>query len=220
MKAMIQFTDFYDDIGFMVALFYTDMLNNADIYEIANHLTNKVSDDNLANIIVNGTDDDNNKKLFENYLNKLKIKLLNPKRALIAKVFYYILHNRIDLRKGIKFANFEVSNNENITKYVGDDVGIEQILGNYYAIADGDIKDKKDIEATKKLILEELQQYVHDNLEHIEKIKDEEVIQGQKQTKQHHGFVTFWLWLTIIGAGMECYMQCHLNLVENIRIIV
>ncbi|MDR1220650.1 MAG: hypothetical protein LBK73_13705 [Treponema sp.] len=165
MKVMIQFIDFYDDIGFMSALFYSDMLNNVDIYKIANHLTNNISDDNLVKIIVNGVDDDNNKKLFENYFIKLNIKLLHPKKALIAKVFYYILHNRIDLSKGIKFANFEVSDNENITRYVGDDVGIEQILGNYYAVDDGDLTDKKDIEATKKLILEEMQQYVHDNLE-------------------------------------------------------
>jgi hypothetical protein len=169
MKDMIQFIDFYDDIGFMAALFYSDMLNNADIYKIANHLANKVSDDNLAKIIVNGIDDNNNKKLFENYLIKLNIIFLHPKKHLTAKVFYYILHNRIDLNKGIRFLNLKVVDYGNCTKYLGDDIGIEQILGNYYAIEDRNLTDKKDIEATKKLILEELQQYIHDNLEQMKK---------------------------------------------------
>jgi hypothetical protein len=39
---MIQFIDFHDDIDFMAALFYNDILNNVDIYEIAIHLTNKI----------------------------------------------------------------------------------------------------------------------------------------------------------------------------------
>jgi hypothetical protein len=84
-------------------------------------------------------DDNNNKQLFENYLNTLKINLLNPKKALIAKVFYYILHDRIDFNKGIEFAHYYVSDRENITEYIGDDVGIEQIVGYYFTIDDGDL---------------------------------------------------------------------------------
>ncbi|MDR1217991.1 MAG: hypothetical protein LBK73_00085 [Treponema sp.] len=160
---MMQFTDFYDDIDLIAALFYCDILNNTDIYKIANHLNNKTSDDVLARIIANGVNG-NNKRLFDNYLNALGIKFFDSKRYLAAKFFYYILHNRIDFFKGIGFVHEYVSNNENITKYVGDDIGIEQILGDYYAIADGDITDEKDIKDLKKIILEEIQQYVKENL--------------------------------------------------------
>jgi hypothetical protein len=148
----------------MAALFYNDMLSNEDIYKIANNLTNRISDDDLISILVNGTDDDNNKKLFENYLNKLKINYLNPKKALIAKIFYYILHNKIGADEGIVFVANNISIFENTTNYVGDDVGIEHILGNYYAIADGDIVDRKGIDETEKILSEEIRQYIQDNL--------------------------------------------------------
>jgi hypothetical protein len=140
------------------------MLNNADIYEIANRLTSKTSDNNLAKIIVNGVDDDNNKKLFESYLIKLNIMLLHPKKALIAKVFYYILHNRIDLNEGIRFAAYDVSDVADSINYVGDDTGIEYIVGDYYAIDDGNLTYKKDIKLAKKLIFEGMLQYMHENL--------------------------------------------------------
>jgi hypothetical protein len=168
MKIMIQFSDFYDDIDFMVALFYNRMLSNADICEIANHLNNKTSDDVLAAIVANGVNSKNN-RLFDNYLNSLGIKFFNSKRAVIAKVFYYILHNRIGLNEGIGFVDHKVIDYGDPTKYLGDDVGIAQLLGKYYAIADGDVTDKKKIEDIKKLILEEMQQYVDDNLEQVKK---------------------------------------------------
>ncbi|MDR1218411.1 MAG: hypothetical protein LBK73_02250, partial [Treponema sp.] len=100
MKIMIQFTDFYDDIDFMSALFFNRRLNDADIYEIANRLNNKTPDDVLAQIIANGAGG-NRQRLFENYLNALGMKFLDPKRALIANVFYYILNDRIDFYEGI-----------------------------------------------------------------------------------------------------------------------
>ena len=156
--------DFSGDIYFMAALFYNNLLNNVDIYNIANHLTNTVDDDDLINILVNGKDDENNKKLFGNYLNNLNIDYLHPKETLIAIVFYYILHNKINMYSGIKFAHTNVSNSKDTVEYVGDDVGIAQILGYYFAIDDCDITDKKEIEDTEKLILEEIQQYVLYNL--------------------------------------------------------
>jgi hypothetical protein len=164
MKIMIQFTDFYDDIDFMIVLFYNCKLRNADIYEIANHLTNKTPDDVLIQIVVNGPDDNNNKKLFENYLNKLGIKIFNSKRAVAAKIFYYILHDKIDFYKGIRFVHRNLSNHENITKYVGDDIGIEQILGDFYMIDDGDFADEKNIEATIECIISDMKQYINDHL--------------------------------------------------------
>jgi hypothetical protein len=163
---MIQFSDFYDDIDFMLALFFNGMLNDADIYEIANRSNNKTSDDIFAKIIANGPSG-NNQRLLYNYLNELGIEPLDHKRALIAKVFYYILSNRIDIYEGIGFIDHKVINNENITKYVGDDVGIEKILGAFYLVADGDLRDEKDIEAAIKDVFTELEQYVQDNLAHF-----------------------------------------------------
>jgi hypothetical protein len=157
----IQFSNFYDDIDFMAAMFYSNLLDSLYIYEIAAYLTNKTSDDSLAKIIANGGDDNNNKKLFENYLNAHGIKFLDPKRYLTAKIFYYMLNNKIDFKEGIGFVDYNVSE----PKYAGgDDIGIDRILSKYYAIDEGLVPEKKDIETFKKLILEEMQQYVHDNL--------------------------------------------------------
>jgi hypothetical protein len=140
------------------------MLNDADIYEIANHLNNKTFDDALAQIVVNGPDDNNNKELFENYLRKLGIKFFVSNRAVAAKIFYYILQDRIDFYKGIRFVHHNVSNVEKITEYVGDDIGIEQILGNFYAVDDGDLDDEKDIEVTIEYIIRDMKQYVNEHL--------------------------------------------------------
>jgi hypothetical protein len=164
MKVMTQFTDFYDDIGLTAALFYCDILNNTAIYKIANHLNNKTSDDNLAAIIANRTDDDANKKLFKNYLNSLGIKFSDPKRAVVAKVFYYILHDRIDFYRGIKFLDFKVLDYKKITEYVGDDVGIEQLIGNFYAVDDGDLSNEKDIETAIGYVIRDMKQYVNEHL--------------------------------------------------------
>jgi len=158
-----QYLDFYDDIGFMAALFHNDMLDNADIYEIANRLNKKTPDDVLAKIIANGTDG-NNKGLFDNYLNVRGIKFVDSKRALIAKVFYYILHDRIDFYKGIKFADIEMSNYENVITYVGDDVGIEQILGDFYAVDDADLMNEKDVETAIDFVISGLKEYVNEYL--------------------------------------------------------
>jgi hypothetical protein len=165
-EIMIQFTDFYDDIDFMIALFFNYMLNDAEIYEIANRLNNKTPDDVLAKIIANGPSG-NNQGLLYNYLSVLEIKCLNPKRALTARVFYYILNNRLDFYKGIKFLDFKVIDHENITKYVGDDVGIERIIGNFYAVDDGDLRDEKNIETAIKYVFRDMEQYVQDNLAHF-----------------------------------------------------
>jgi hypothetical protein len=164
-RCMIKFTatDFYNDIGFMAALFYNNMLNNVDIYEIASYLNNKTYDDVLTKIIANGADN-NNKKLFKNYLDALGIKFLDPKRAVAAKVFYYILHDKIDLGKGLRFLNFRVVAHGNFNQYLGEDIGIEQIFGNYYAISDRNVTNEKDIQAVRESIFRDMQQYVRDNL--------------------------------------------------------
>ena len=158
---MIQFSDFYDDINFMAAIFYCNLLDNMYIYEIANHFTRKISDNDLVAIMANGGEDNNNQKLFENYLKKLEIKFLDHKKYLTAKIFYYMLNKKIDFKEGIEFVHYNVSEPKGA---VGDDIGIDRILSKYYAIDEGLVPDKKDIEAFKKRILEEMQQYVNDNL--------------------------------------------------------
>jgi hypothetical protein len=157
-----QLVNFYNDIGFMAALFYNNVLDNVDIYEIANHLNSKTYDDVLTKIIANGADSNTNQELFKNYLNAIGIKSVDYKRAAVAKVFYYILHNKIDFDMGIRFISLKIIDDENAINYVGDDVGIEQIIGNYYSI-DGET-DEKDIKIIKKEILEEMRQYIRDNL--------------------------------------------------------
>jgi hypothetical protein len=155
---------FYDDIVFIIALFFTGMLNDVDIYEIANHLNNKTPDDALVQIVVNGPDDNNNEKLFRNYLSKLGIKFFDSNKAVAAKIFYYILQDRIDFYKGIRFVHHNVSNIEKITEYIGDDIGIEQILGDFYAVDDGDLGDEKDIEVTIEDIIKGMKQYINEHL--------------------------------------------------------
>jgi hypothetical protein len=158
---MLQFSDFYDDINFMAAMFYRNLLDSMYIYEIANHLTNKISDDYLTKIIANRGEDNNNQKLFENYLKKLGIKFLDHKKYLTAKIFYYMLNNKIDFKEGINFVHHDVSDPKGA---IGDDIGIDRILSKYYAIDEGLVPDKKDVETLKKQILDEMQQYVRDNL--------------------------------------------------------
>jgi hypothetical protein len=158
---MMQFSDFYDDINFMAAMFYSNLLDGMYIYEIAKHSTNKISDDCLAEITANRGGDNSSLKLFENYLKKLGIKFLDHKKYLTAKIFYYMLNNKIDFKEGIEFVHYNVSDPKGA---VGGDIGIDRILSNYYAIDEGFVPDKKDIETLKKLILDEMRQYVRDNL--------------------------------------------------------
>ena len=155
--------DFYDDIYFMAALFYNDLLNKEDIYNIANHLTNTIDDDDLINILINGKDDDNNKTLFVNYLNKLNINYLNPKETLVAIVFYYVLNNKINICSGINFVNRNVKNYADTIYYVGDDVGKVSVLSGYY-FDDGDVIYEKHIKDIENFLMDELRQYVYYNL--------------------------------------------------------
>ena len=162
---MIKLEDFYDDIGFMAALAYNCMLKNEHIYKFANHLNNKMPDANLDKIIANKPNDNSNKELLENYLNKLGINFLNFRRALIAKIFYYILHDRISFDEGIKFADHSVIISTHITKHVDGDINFGRILGDFIAIEDRDVRDRKNIEAFKKRILKNMRQYVKEHLE-------------------------------------------------------
>ena len=160
---MIQFTEFYDDIDFMIALFFNRLINDTDIYEIAKRLKNKTSHDFLDIIIANGANG-NNRRLFYNYLNALGIKRTDSKRAIAAKVFYYILHDKIDFYTGIKFVYRKVSKYENTKEIVGDDIGIES-LGIFWYIDDGDASDEKYIEPAVESVITGMKQYINDHLE-------------------------------------------------------
>lgn len=153
-----------DDIYFIAASFYSNIFSNISIYEIANHLNNNTYDDILAKIIANGVDN-NNKKLFEKYFDAHGIKISDPKRVVAAKVFYHILHDRIDFREGIIFLHHRVVDRGNTTEYLGDDIGIEGILGKFYQIDDGDLSDEKYIKTAIEDIISDMKQYINDHLE-------------------------------------------------------
>jgi hypothetical protein len=164
---MIQFECFYDDIDFMAALFYNNILHKSYIFEIANYLTKKISDDNLISIIVNGSDDDNNEKLFKNYLAKLKIEYLHPEKIIVAKIFYYILHSKIDIKEGIDFIWNNVRVCKDPRESVADALGISNITSKFYSICEGLAGDNDNITIFRKKIIKEMQEFIHDNLEQI-----------------------------------------------------
>jgi hypothetical protein len=151
----------------MVALYFNDLLNREDIYNIANSLTNTIDDDDLINILVNGKADYNNKTLFVNYLNKLNINYLNPKETLVAIVFYYVLQDKIDICSGINFVNKNVRNYADTIYYLGDDVGIVSILSGYYFDI-GDVIYEKHIKDIEFFLMDELRQYVYYNLPRLD----------------------------------------------------
>ena len=186
---MNQDLDFYDEIGFFSALFYNKMLDNKDIYYIVKHLNNKTSDDVFNEIIGNGEENNNNKKLFIKYLRVHGIKYLDPKRALIAKIFYYILLDKIEFYRGIRFVHRNVSNYKKTKTYMGDDVDIEKILGNFYMIHDGDLSKEKDIETSIEFIIHDLKKYINVNLvnfsfdNNISKNNEKTIIETESEKK-------------------------------------
>lgn len=159
---MIDFSKFYDDIEFVAALFYNNLLTDENVRIIADKLTETENDDVLIDIIVSSYTDDNLKKI-EKYIESKKIKIKNKKIFLTKKIFQYILKNEISISDGIRFIHLEISNNEEIKEYVGDDIGIEQILGNFYAIDDGDVTDPKSIKRLIQKIQKEMKEYIKNN---------------------------------------------------------
>ena len=152
-----------DDFDSLITLFYIDKLNSTEIYEISKELNNKISDDILKKIIANGADNNENKKLLENYLDVLGINFLDFKKALTAKVFYYILQDKINFYNGISFLVREVIDRSKTIEYLGDDIGIDQIIGNFYYIDDGDASNEKYIETAIEDIFIDMKQYINDH---------------------------------------------------------
>ena len=64
------------------------------------------------------------------------------------------------MKAGIDFVHYQISDQSKYKKYVGDDLGIEQILGNYFAIDDGDVTDEKQIQELTQEIYKEMQEYI------------------------------------------------------------
>ena len=159
---MINFIDFYKDIEFMYALFLENKLTVSDLKQIADKLI--ITDDNkyLIDILVTN-ETDNISDLFEKYVKSKNISIKNAKKEIVKKVFHYILKNKIQMNEGIDFLHYEVSDYLKDKQYIGDNIGIEKILGNYISIDDGDITDEKQIDEIKQEIIKNMQKYVDEN---------------------------------------------------------
>jgi hypothetical protein len=108
---------FLDDIEFMAALFYNNMLNKYYIKQIADNLTSVEPDDNLIAILLSDNTDEINAN-FQKYIENKHISIKENKRFLIKKIFQYILDGKLDLKESIMFINFEVSNHEDIKNWL------------------------------------------------------------------------------------------------------
>ncbi|MDR0364081.1 MAG: hypothetical protein LBH92_03570 [Bacteroidales bacterium] len=157
---MIDFSKFYTDIGFVAALFYNNLLTNEMVLDIADVLTQTENNDILIDILVSRYKDDNLKKI-EEYIKSKNMYIKDKKRFLIKKTFQYILNGEISLNDGIRFINFEIIDREKTNMYLGDDVGVEQILGNFWAINDGDVTDTIQIKQLEKEINHEMKTYIN-----------------------------------------------------------
>ena len=160
---MLDFTKFYNDLEFVAALYYNNMLTNQDIYDIANKMINSDPDEKLIDILVATNETDKNLVKFGEYIKTKNISFKDPQRFLIKKIFQYILKMDIALSDGIKYINFKILNSELTKKYVGDYVGIEQIIGNFWAIEDGDVTDSKNIQILEDLIKKDMLKYIEEN---------------------------------------------------------
>lgn len=159
---MINFVDFYKDIEFMYALLLENKLTASDLKQIANRLI--ITDDNkyLINILISD-ENDNVFELFKKYVQSKNITINNTKKEIVKKIFFYILKNEIQINAGIDFLHYEISDYSKDKQYIGDNIGIEKILGNYISIDDGDITDKKHINKIKQEIIKDMQKYIDEN---------------------------------------------------------
>jgi hypothetical protein len=159
---MINLLDFYHDKEFIAALYYNGSLTNEDIYNIAHRLLETENNDILIDIVVSKYKDENLYK-FERYINDIKVDSKNKKIFLTKKIFQYILNNLICSDLGIRFIHFELIDREQTKEYLGDDIGVEQILGKYWAIDDRDVTDPKEIKKLEEEIKQEMQNYIDNN---------------------------------------------------------
>ncbi|MDR1426052.1 MAG: hypothetical protein LBI70_03650 [Rickettsiales bacterium] len=136
------------DLSIVSYLFYGELLDDCDIVEIVDDLTNRgVDSDYLINILINKEDNLNYdvKGTFSSFLksNNLQICSKNEaQRNVIRFIFEKIMDDNVDLRDGIGFIiKYMVNSGEN-GEYLGEHLGISEVICTYYSIDDVDIMDK------------------------------------------------------------------------------
>lgn len=156
---MLDFSKFYNDIYFIYALFKENYLKTDDIKKIADKLV--IYDDNkyLIDILISENNDDVI-TLFDSYLKDKNIYVKDLKIEITKKIFGYILNKEIQMKDGIDFIHYQVEVSSKYKKYVGDDLGIEKILSNYFLIDDGDVTDEKEVQKIIQEILLEMKKYI------------------------------------------------------------
>ena len=156
---MLDFSKFYNDIYFIYALFKENYLKTDDIKKIADKLV--IYDDNkyLIDILISENNDDVI-TLFDSYLKDKNISDKELKIEITKKIFDYILKKEIQMKAGIDFIHYQVEASSKYKKYVGDDLGIEKILSNYFLIDDGDVTDEKEVQKIIQEILLEMKKYI------------------------------------------------------------
>ena len=156
---MLDFSKFYNDIYFIYALFKENYLKIDDIKKIADKLV--IYDDNkyLIDILISENNDDVI-ILFDSYLKDKNIYVKDLKIEITKKIFGYILNKEIQMKEGIDFIHYQVEASSKYKKYVGDDLGIEKILSNYFLIDDGDVTDEKEVQKIIQEILFEMKKYI------------------------------------------------------------
>lgn len=162
---MINKKNYYNDLGFIAALFYSDLLNKEDIFEISNYLTNNNYDSNYLIEILLDYKNNKNKILnnFDLFLKEKNLSITSKVKAigiLINKIFKEILNNKISFMDGVKFIIEYLIDNSKNKEFIGDYLGLDEIIGIYYAIDDGDIINKSEIKKTLNLGIKMIEDYL------------------------------------------------------------
>ena len=157
---MIDFSKFYGDLHFVAALYNNKFLTDTDIQQVANTLIDLKAEPMLVAISVSNSC--NIKELFETYLKQQHIQIIDSKRELTKSIFSYVLAGKIDMTPAMEFINFNISEADKVKEYVGDDIGVERILGNFWLIEDGDLCDD-DFKKLTETINKDMCAYIQKN---------------------------------------------------------
>lgn len=128
---------FFQDIVLMGALFRAGFLNIASVREVADSLLSTsygkfggYDDETLISIVVSYNDeriaDD-----FNKFLDDYNVKIEHPKQMVVAKVFYYILENKLDFWAGMSFLYHVVQHYEYDEDFSGILLDYEHNLNEY-----------------------------------------------------------------------------------------
>lgn len=165
---MIDKKKYYNNLEFVSALFYADLLNEDDISDISNYLLNNGYDDTHLIDIWLSRKNDKTKILsnFNSFLREKGLAISSKEKAiniLINLVFNEILGDKIPFMDGIEFITQYLVDNSKNEEFVGDYLGLEKIIGIYYAVDDGDITDKNEIKKALNLGIEIIREYEKTN---------------------------------------------------------